>query len=129
MRTADDMALHSPNFDITPMILSLGRFNVHHPLYTVELLRYNRVSKTQPIEDCKNQFVVSPWRPSPWLETAPGIGCFMPKFVEIGGVAIYRKEFPTYLTGGNFTELNRTVTCMVLKAKANGRRTSSPLPR
>ncbi|GFV83993.1 hypothetical protein TNCV_1479951 [Trichonephila clavipes] len=30
---------------------------------------------------------------------------------------------------GNFTELNRTVTCMVLKAKANDRRTSSPLPR
>ncbi|GFT60327.1 hypothetical protein TNCV_4971181 [Trichonephila clavipes] len=29
----------------------------------------------------------------------------------------------------NFTELNRIVTCMVLKAKANDRRTSSPLPR
>ncbi|GFT92889.1 uncharacterized protein TNCV_740491 [Trichonephila clavipes] len=27
------------------------------------------------------------------------------------------------------TELNRTVTCMVLKATANDRRTSSPLPR
>ncbi|GFW50551.1 hypothetical protein TNCV_2888541 [Trichonephila clavipes] len=40
--------------------------------------------------------------------------------VEIGGVAIYRPF-------GNFTELNRTVTCMVLKA--NDRRTSSPLPR
>ncbi|GFV10763.1 hypothetical protein TNCV_1756011 [Trichonephila clavipes] len=30
---------------------------------------------------------------------------------------------------GNFIELNRTVTGMVLKAKANDRRTSSPLPR
>ncbi|GFX98855.1 hypothetical protein TNCV_1504311 [Trichonephila clavipes] len=39
---------------------------------------------------------------------------------EIGGVAIYRPF-------GNFSELNRTVTCMVLKA--NDRRTSSPLPR
>ncbi|GFX00842.1 hypothetical protein TNCV_4578091 [Trichonephila clavipes] len=29
----------------------------------------------------------------------------------------------------NFIELNRTVTCMMLKAKANDRRTSSPLPR
>ncbi|GFS81016.1 hypothetical protein TNCV_1223111 [Trichonephila clavipes] len=29
----------------------------------------------------------------------------------------------------NFIELNRTVTCMVLKAKANDRRTSSPLLR
>ncbi|GFT45746.1 hypothetical protein TNCV_2671771 [Trichonephila clavipes] len=29
----------------------------------------------------------------------------------------------------NFYELNRTVTCMVLKAKDNDRRTSSPLPR
>ncbi|GFX20543.1 hypothetical protein TNCV_3489001 [Trichonephila clavipes] len=28
---------------------------------------------------------------------------------------------------GNFTELNRTVTCMVLTAKVNDRRTSSPL--
>ncbi|GFU28424.1 hypothetical protein TNCV_3579881 [Trichonephila clavipes] len=28
---------------------------------------------------------------------------------------------------GNFAELNRTVTCMVLKA--NDRRTSSPMPR
>ncbi|GFW51679.1 hypothetical protein TNCV_1186111 [Trichonephila clavipes] len=45
---------------------------------------------------------------------------------------------PTCLTGsgnihsflllGNFTELNRTVICMVLKAKANDSRTSSPLP-
>ncbi|GFU44426.1 uncharacterized protein TNCV_1505591 [Trichonephila clavipes] len=26
------------------------------------------------------------------------------------------------------TELNRTITCMVFKAKANNRRTSSPLP-
>ncbi|GFV68365.1 hypothetical protein TNCV_2539681, partial [Trichonephila clavipes] len=29
----------------------------------------------------------------------------------------------------NFTELNRTVICMVLKAMANDRRTSSRLPR
>ncbi|GFV11938.1 hypothetical protein TNCV_2521591 [Trichonephila clavipes] len=28
----------------------------------------------------------------------------------------------------NFTELNRTLTCMVLEANANDRRTSSPLP-
>ncbi|GFS71644.1 transposable element Tcb2 transposase [Trichonephila clavipes] len=34
-----------------------------------------------------------------------------------------------YRPFGNFTELNGTVTCMVLKAKANDRRTSSPLPR
>ncbi|GFV91308.1 hypothetical protein TNCV_898251 [Trichonephila clavipes] len=40
--------------------------------------------------------------------------------VEIGGVA-------NYCPFGNFSELNRTVTCMV--AKANDRRTSSPLPR
>ncbi|GFY09693.1 hypothetical protein TNCV_381871 [Trichonephila clavipes] len=40
--------------------------------------------------------------------------------VEIGGVAIYRPF-------RNFTEVNRTVTCM--GAKANDRRTSSPLPR
>ncbi|GFX42467.1 hypothetical protein TNCV_1520311 [Trichonephila clavipes] len=38
--------------------------------------------------------------------------------VEIGGVAIYRPF-------GNFAELNRTVTCMVLKA--NDRRTSRTL--
>ncbi|GFW78543.1 hypothetical protein TNCV_1143141 [Trichonephila clavipes] len=37
--------------------------------------------------------------------------------MEIGGVAIYHPF-------GNFTELNRTVTCMVLKA--NGRLTFSP---
>ncbi|GFX37619.1 uncharacterized protein TNCV_3201421 [Trichonephila clavipes] len=40
--------------------------------------------------------------------------------VEIGGIAVYRPF-------GNFTEQNRTVTCMALKA--NDRRTSSPLPR
>ncbi|GFV12608.1 hypothetical protein TNCV_4425611 [Trichonephila clavipes] len=39
---------------------------------------------------------------------------------------------PDRLQGGftqnwNGTESNRTVTCMVLKAKANNRRTSSPL--
>ncbi|GFV26377.1 hypothetical protein TNCV_5086901 [Trichonephila clavipes] len=34
-----------------------------------------------------------------------------------------------YRPCGNFTELNRTVTCMVLKAKANDSRTSSPLPQ
>ncbi|GFW05254.1 hypothetical protein TNCV_3357731 [Trichonephila clavipes] len=39
--------------------------------------------------------------------------------VEIGDAAIYRPF-------GNFAELNRTVTCMLLKAKANDRRTSSP---
>ncbi|GFW09034.1 hypothetical protein TNCV_3081261 [Trichonephila clavipes] len=40
--------------------------------------------------------------------------------VEIGGDAIYRPF-------GNFSELNCTVICMVLKA--NDRRTSSPLLR
>ncbi|GFW92492.1 uncharacterized protein TNCV_518091 [Trichonephila clavipes] len=42
--------------------------------------------------------------------------------VEISGVAICRPF-------GNFAELIRTVTYMVLKAKINDRRTSSPLPR
>ncbi|GFS94320.1 hypothetical protein TNCV_2013811 [Trichonephila clavipes] len=57
--------------------------------------------------------------------------------VEIGVVAIYRKEvqpvsqaletlIPSHR---NFTERNGTVTCMVLKAKVNNRRTSSPFPR
>ncbi|GFV76904.1 hypothetical protein TNCV_689741 [Trichonephila clavipes] len=41
--------------------------------------------------------------------------------LELGGVAIYIVPL------GNFAELNRTVTCMVLKA--NDRRTSSPLSR
>ncbi|GFX91056.1 uncharacterized protein TNCV_5106861 [Trichonephila clavipes] len=34
---------------------------------------------------------------------------------------------PSIVPSGNFAELNRTVTCMVLKA--NDRRTSSPMPR
>ncbi|GFT40620.1 hypothetical protein TNCV_3007941 [Trichonephila clavipes] len=34
---------------------------------------------------------------------------------------------PSIVPSGNFAELNRTITCMVLKA--NDRRTSSPLPR
>ncbi|GFU18112.1 hypothetical protein TNCV_1446651 [Trichonephila clavipes] len=34
----------------------------------------------------------------------------------------------SFLPFGNFTELNRTIICMVLKAKANDRRTSSLLP-
>ncbi|GFS90922.1 hypothetical protein TNCV_3027681 [Trichonephila clavipes] len=34
---------------------------------------------------------------------------------------------PSIIPSGNFTELNRTVTCMVLKA--HDRRTSSLLPR
>ncbi|GFX03022.1 uncharacterized protein TNCV_3261681 [Trichonephila clavipes] len=42
--------------------------------------------------------------------------------VEIDGGASYRNVLR------EFTELNRTITCMVLKAKANDRRTSSPLP-
>ncbi|GFV46374.1 hypothetical protein TNCV_3232631 [Trichonephila clavipes] len=40
----------------------------------------------------------------------------------IGSVTIY-------CPFGNFSELNRTVICMVLKAKANDRRTFSPFPR
>ncbi|GFU75761.1 hypothetical protein TNCV_1652211 [Trichonephila clavipes] len=53
-----------------------------------------------------------------WLEhrTPDRKGWFRAKIVEIGGAVIYRPF-------GNFTELNRTVTCMVLKA--NDRRTSS----
>ncbi|GFU16475.1 hypothetical protein TNCV_836471 [Trichonephila clavipes] len=35
----------------------------------------------------------------------------------------------SFLPFRNFPELNRTVTCMLLKAKANDRRKSSPLPR
>ncbi|GFV88835.1 hypothetical protein TNCV_4608801 [Trichonephila clavipes] len=42
--------------------------------------------------------------------------------VETVGVTIYRSF-------GNFAELIRTVTCMMLKAKDNDRRTSSPLTR
>ncbi|GFY19973.1 hypothetical protein TNCV_2146661 [Trichonephila clavipes] len=34
---------------------------------------------------------------------------------------------PSIVPSGNFTELNRTVPCMVLKA--NDRRTSSPMPQ
>ncbi|GFV71360.1 hypothetical protein TNCV_3133511 [Trichonephila clavipes] len=39
-----------------------------------------------------------------------------------GGVTIY-------CPFGNFSELNRAVTCMVLKAKADSRLTSIPLPQ
>ncbi|GFU74256.1 hypothetical protein TNCV_4168471 [Trichonephila clavipes] len=57
--------------------------------------------------------------------------------VEIGGVAICHKEvqpisqaMATFIPSlREFHELNRTVTCMRLKAKANDRRTSCPLPR
>ncbi|GFV92166.1 transposable element Tcb1 transposase [Trichonephila clavipes] len=42
--------------------------------------------------------------------------------LEIDGGAFYH-------TFGNFTALNRTVTCMMLNAKANDRRTSNTLPR
>ncbi|GFY11971.1 hypothetical protein TNCV_4974711 [Trichonephila clavipes] len=42
--------------------------------------------------------------------------------VETGGV-------PSIVPLGNFAELICTATCMVLKAKANDRRTSSPLPQ
>ncbi|GFV03503.1 hypothetical protein TNCV_5060441 [Trichonephila clavipes] len=34
----------------------------------------------------------------------------------------------SFVTSWNFTELVRAVTCMVLKSKANDRRTSIPLP-
>ncbi|GFU48919.1 hypothetical protein TNCV_3209211 [Trichonephila clavipes] len=36
---------------------------------------------------------------------------------------------PFIVHSGNFTELIRTVTCTVLKAKVNDRCTSCPLPR
>ncbi|GFX19934.1 hypothetical protein TNCV_1434941 [Trichonephila clavipes] len=54
------------------------------------------------------------WRIFPSL-SVPCLNCG-------GGIAIYRPFW-------NFSELIRIVTCMVLKAKANDRRTSSPLPR
>ncbi|GFS85384.1 hypothetical protein TNCV_2803041 [Trichonephila clavipes] len=43
------------------------------------------------------------------------------KIVEVVSPSIVHSE--------NFAELIRSVTCMVLKAWANDRRTSSPLPR
>ncbi|GFW41921.1 uncharacterized protein TNCV_6301 [Trichonephila clavipes] len=64
-----------------------------------------------------------------WAESqVQGTGEYPPplqfhvKIVEVGtgGVAICRPFW-------NFPELNRTVSCMVLKTKANDRRTSSPL--
>ncbi|GFV30147.1 hypothetical protein TNCV_96241 [Trichonephila clavipes] len=36
---------------------------------------------------------------------------------------------PSIVPSENFAELIRTVTCMVIKANGNDRRTSSPLPR
>ncbi|GFW90041.1 hypothetical protein TNCV_3484931 [Trichonephila clavipes] len=66
-----------------------------------------------------------------WVESrVQGTGEYYPPLqfhakiveVEIGVVAIYRPF-------GDFAELIRTVTCMVLKDKANDMRTSSPLPR
>ncbi|GFX92759.1 uncharacterized protein TNCV_4876161 [Trichonephila clavipes] len=66
-----------------------------------------------------------------WAESrVQGTGEYFPSLqfhaytveVKIGGVTIYRPF-------GNFPELDRTVTCMVLKAKANDRRISCPLPR
>ncbi|GFV50919.1 hypothetical protein TNCV_2770051 [Trichonephila clavipes] len=53
---------------------------------------------------------------------------FMPKlgrwrYMAASSIVMFYRLF------GNFTDLNRTVTCMVLKATANDRRTSSPLPR
>ncbi|GFU19121.1 uncharacterized protein TNCV_4397211 [Trichonephila clavipes] len=65
-----------------------------------------------------------------WAESrVQGSGEHFPPFqthgkiveVEIVGVALYRSF-------GEFTELIRTVTCMMLKAYENDRRTSSPLP-
>ncbi|GFU04103.1 uncharacterized protein TNCV_862611 [Trichonephila clavipes] len=66
-----------------------------------------------------------------WAESrVPGTGEYFPPLqfhakiveLEIGGIAIYRPF-------GNFAEQIRTVTCKVLKAKTNDRRTSSPLLR
>ncbi|GFV85880.1 hypothetical protein TNCV_1421851 [Trichonephila clavipes] len=36
---------------------------------------------------------------------------------------------PSIIPSGNFAELTSSVSCMVLKAKANDRRSSSPLPQ
>ncbi|GFW99836.1 uncharacterized protein TNCV_3420651 [Trichonephila clavipes] len=43
----------------------------------------------------------------------------------VAGEEMWESVFPQNWGG---TKLNRTVTCMVLKATANDRRTSSPLP-
>ncbi|GFX27962.1 uncharacterized protein TNCV_773471 [Trichonephila clavipes] len=50
--------------------------------------------------------------------------------VEIGGVAIYR-PFGEFCRANSYCTLYTCTlyTCMVLKAKPNDRRTSSPLPR
>ncbi|GFY02336.1 hypothetical protein TNCV_3502181 [Trichonephila clavipes] len=53
----------------------------------------------------------------------PGIG-FYAKIVEVEIVVS-----PSIVPSGNISELIRTVTCMVLKAQANDRRTSTPLLR
>ncbi|GFU55671.1 uncharacterized protein TNCV_1649801 [Trichonephila clavipes] len=67
-----------------------------------------------------------------WVESrVQGTGEYFPPLqshgkiaeVEIGGVT------PSIVPSGNFAELIRTVTYMVLKAYANDRRTSSSLPR
>ncbi|GFY11048.1 hypothetical protein TNCV_4470351 [Trichonephila clavipes] len=49
--------------------------------------------------------------------------CFHAEIVEVEIEVVS----PSIVPSGNFAELNRTVTCMVLKA--NDRRTSSPMPR
>ncbi|GFW61474.1 hypothetical protein TNCV_347221 [Trichonephila clavipes] len=53
----------------------------------------------------------------------PSTHGFHAEIVEVGD----RVVSPAIVPSGNFAELNRTVTCMVLKA--NDRRTSSSLPR
>ncbi|GFW71534.1 hypothetical protein TNCV_2309691 [Trichonephila clavipes] len=64
------------------------------------------------------------WTPAKSSSKPPCRILFRAKIVEleIGGVTIYRLF-------GEFCRVIRTVTCMVLKAKANDRLTFSPLPR
>ncbi|GFS97753.1 hypothetical protein TNCV_2559021 [Trichonephila clavipes] len=50
------------------------------------------------------------------------VGEFHDKIAEVEIVS------PSIVPSGNFAELIRSVTCMVLKVMANDRRTSSPLP-
>ncbi|GFX00213.1 hypothetical protein TNCV_297021 [Trichonephila clavipes] len=52
----------------------------------------------------------------------------MPKFWTWRSVVL-TSTVKIYRPFGDFTELNRTVTCIMLKGKANDKRTSSPLPR
>ncbi|GFS59736.1 hypothetical protein TNCV_4103891 [Trichonephila clavipes] len=91
---------------------SLRSFDVrcrqHPPVHTRSTCSFNQWGP----KSCGLSHECSDWRIFP-----PSVHAEVVK-VEIGGVAIYRPF-------GNFAQLNRTVSCMVLKA--NDRRSSSPL--